>query len=73
MNFTDFRTWPAWLQILTGFAAWVSIYPWTSKTKRGKRVHLACTFAAVLFYYSSSGAFIVDLVHQRDILARFLV
>lgn len=51
MNVKDFRTWPDWLQILSGFAAWVAIYPWTSKTERGKRTHLACTAAAALFYF----------------------
>jgi hypothetical protein len=51
MNFADFTTWPVWLQIHTGFVAWVSLYPWTSKTRRGQRAHFACALGAILFYF----------------------
>ena len=27
MNSMDFSSWPVWLQIVTGFATWVSLYP----------------------------------------------
>jgi hypothetical protein len=51
MNFTNFADWPAWLQILTGFAAWASLYLWTAKTKRGQYARMACDLSAILFYF----------------------
>lgn len=29
---------------------WVSLYPWTAKTRRGERIHLLCAGGAVLVY-----------------------
>jgi hypothetical protein len=51
MRFTYFTDWPVWLQILTGFAAWVSLYLWTAKTKRGQHARTACALCAILFYF----------------------
>jgi hypothetical protein len=51
MNLTNFTDWPAWLQILTAFAAWVSLYLWTAKTQRGQYARTACALTAILFYF----------------------
>jgi len=51
MKFTNFTDWPGWLQILTGFAMWVSLYSWSARTKRGKHAHTAYAIGAILFYF----------------------
>ena len=51
MNFTDFRSWPVWLQIALPFAMWVALYPWRAKTHRGRLAHLAAWGVAILFYF----------------------
>jgi hypothetical protein len=51
MDIRNFATWPAWLQITTGFLTWLSLYPWTAKTQRGRHIHLACAAVALLFYF----------------------
>jgi len=51
MNFTNFKDWPVWLQILLPFAIWVALYPWRAKTDRGRLAHLAFRLVAILSYF----------------------
>jgi hypothetical protein len=51
LTIPKFADWPVWLQIVSGFVMWLSLYPARVKTQRGRWLNVAFFAGAVLFYF----------------------